>query len=491
MNVSDPIRPLFRRSKVLLAASIASIMLPMVSWSATIERHVDPVMGCAVLVSDVITDGAAEELKRLLKTIDPWTDEGLPQRWSSGNHGFRICFDSPGGSLPEGIRMARVIQELQFGTAISEGARCESACALAFMAGMQMSEADYEGVRSNVDRVLHPQGVLGFHAPDLSIAEGAYNERVVLHAYAVALQSVSAILDLIEETRIELPQTLLREMLATPPDQMFRVERVEQALDWGIVVAPTRFSDLPLIVAFETACGQWGGWPREPRYFDAQASVTFVDERSNLHSPRLSARVEVSEGFGMEASEPCVVEFSLSGAPNDYLSDQMISSSLNVFRNPWHGNYAFSTYHSTTKLSTLPSPDFASDIAFIEQFRKLQGRHSDFTSCWLTSANARVTNVNEYVNLRRQPDFSARVIRQVPLSEQVRPLRFDNLSVIGQERDRQSCINACQAFGANSDDRTARDRVQQCVEDNMLWYEITDARGNRGWVSRKFLKEAE
>ena len=111
--------------------------------------------------------------------------------------------------------------------------------------------------------------------------------------------------------------------------------------------------------------------------------------------------------------------------------------------------------------------------------------------CWLTSPTARVTNVNEYVNLRRQPDFSARVIRRVPLGEQVRPVRFDNLSVIGQERARQSCINACQAFGANPDDRSARDRVQKCIDDNMLWYEITDARGNRGWVSRKFLKEAE
>jgi hypothetical protein len=123
-------------------------------------------------------------------------------------------------------------------------------------------------------------------------------------------------------------------------------------------------------------------------------------------------------------------------------------------------------------------------------------QHSEFVDsslkfCWLASPNAHVTNVNEYVNLRLQPDFTARVIRQVLLGEQVRPLRFDDLSVIGQERDRQSCINACQAFGANSEDRTSRDRVQQCIDDNMLWYEITDARGNRGWVSRKFLEEVE
>ena len=37
--------------------------------------------------------------------------------------------------------------------------------------------------------------------------------------------------------------------------------------------------------------------------------------------------------------------------------------------------------------------------------------------------------------------------------------------------------------------RQAAEQVQQCIDDNLLWYEITDARGNRGWVSRRFLEE--
>lgn len=116
---------------------------------------------------------------------------------------------------------------------------------------------------------------------------------------------------------------------------------------------------------------------------------------------------------------------------------------------------------------------------------------SSLKFCWLTSPIARITNVSEYVNLRRQADFSAPVVRQVPLGEGVRAQRADNITIIGQERDRQSCINACQAFGRYADDRAARDRAQQCINDNMLWYEITDARGNRGWVSRKFLDEEQ
>ena len=113
------------------------------------------------------------------------------------------------------------------------------------------------------------------------------------------------------------------------------------------------------------------------------------------------------------------------------------------------------------------------------------------TSCWLSVVQARVANVNEYTNLRRKPDLSSQVIRQMPLGERVWVQRVDNITIIGQERDRQLCINACRAFGANRDDSAARDRAQQCISDNMLWYEITDARGNRGWVSRKFVEEME
>lgn len=453
--------------------------------ATTIERQIEPVMGCAVRVSGLITDGAAGRLRNLLETIDPLTDGGMfeSKRWNSGNHGFRVCFDSPGGSLTEGIKMARVIKELYFGTAVPEGAICESACAIAFMAGMQMTESDYEGAPSLVDRVLHPKGVLGFHAPSLSISDGTYNKKVVSSAYAIALKSVSEILDLIEEIRIDFPQSLLREMLATPPEQMLRVDTVEQAIKWGINAAPTRFSGLPLMVIFEEKCGKYGGGSQDIDEFYSQIELTFIDERSDPHYPEISVRLAVPTGFGMEFSNPCYVVFSLSGTREKYLSDQM------GFMGIRGGTYPFATYPAKTRLSSLPAPDFSADMALIESFRGNQNLKVEFESCWLSSPVVRVSNVNEYVNLRSQPDFSARIIREIPLGEQARPMRYENLTVIGGDQNRQSCVKACQAFSANRDDSTARDRALECIEDNMLWYKITDARGNRGWVSRKFLEE--
>jgi hypothetical protein len=145
--------------------------------------------------------------------------------------------------------------------------------------------------------------------------------------------------------------------------------------------------------------------------------------------------------------------------------------------------YPFQLFDPATAISALtPQQEQAFDMSILISSLSAEVSKTmaaSARSCWLTSPSARITNVNDYVNLRRQPDFSAPVINQVPLNERVRASRADNITVIGQERDRQSCINACQTFGANSEDGIARDRVQQCIEDNMLWYEITDARGNR------------
>ena len=155
----------------------------------------------------------------------------------------------------------------------------------------------------------------------------------------------------------------------------------------------------------------------------------------------------------------------------------------------WGSVGAIAMYPPETRLVDLPAA--SERILRAAQRLPRASPTASYPACWLTSPTARVTNVNEYVNLRRQPDFSARVIRRVPLGEQVRPLRYDNITVVGQERDRQSCIRACQAFRASQGDQAARDRVQECIEGNSVWYEITDARGNRGWVSRKFLEELE
>jgi hypothetical protein len=166
-------------------------------------------------------------------------------------------------------------------------------------------------------------------------------------------------------------------------------------------------------------------------------------------------------------------------------------NSLSVRVNSGEGRgYGLHLLHSPSALYYGGQTSWLPIRALIAMADALRPAAQD-VSCWLTSPTARIVNVNEYANLRRQPDFAATVLRRLPLGEQVRVPRFDNITIVGQDRDRQSCINACQAFDRNPGDRAARDRAQQCINDNFVWYEITDARGNRGWVSRRFLQEVE
>jgi hypothetical protein len=128
---------------------------------------------------------------------------------------------------------------------------------------------------------------------------------------------------------------------------------------------------------------------------------------------------------------------------------------------------------------------------YIEELETLT-KEISARQCWPRGPMTRVANVTEFVNLRQQNDLSAPVVGQLSLGELVEvitPNTFYTRVVGGRNGD--ECINSCQNFEQNPDDVSARDRVQQCIDDNMLWFEIIDSRGNRGWVSRKFLEEAE
>ena len=552
------------------------------AYSATIERYEDPIMGCNILVSGQIETGDASRLQRL---IDASYGSSSPSSF-----GQRVCFDSPGGNMLEGLAIADVISRTErgLGTAVAAGHVCESACALAFMAGW--FTPDFRLILT--DRVVHPTAKLGFHAPNLDIPTGNYSEREVQRSFTIALEVLAEISRRRNDTRYIIAESLITELLVTPYSEMRHIETVADASRWQVAVGPVDLFNESVPVAIANTCVAVAKGLLDhphPSHFSVddiseEVSITTVSASS------LSAKTHRGFDLQNQSGLPCHVTFpaemfhqggvkalpvgdaafnsggqweenwtgwgvvwpyqsfpgetrivdlpfgSTSRTENFLNSASVIYRSISEFEKPsWCENAASLTEIAICGDAVLSKIDI--DIARLfnslgardsirllarerlllrnacggnpacilevteETLRIFSTAASEFAlelqtekyqvSCWLTSPTAHVTNVNEYVNLRRQPDFSARVIRQVPLGEQVRPLRFDNLSVIGQERARQTCINACQAFGANREDRTARDRAQQCIDDNMLWYEITDARGNRGWVSRKFLEEVE
>ncbi len=82
--------------------------------------------------------------------IDEGDAKRLEQLLFSGKVGSRtVAFNSPGGSLWEGVLMGRILRYRGFNTYVRPGEECVSACLFAFMGGEQ--------------RFVYPKGELGGH----------------------------------------------------------------------------------------------------------------------------------------------------------------------------------------------------------------------------------------------------------------------------------------------------------------------------------------
>jgi hypothetical protein len=532
------IRQSFRAVSITVFLPFA---LPNMSIAATIERRVDPEMGCAVHVSGPLFPGDTDQLISILQSnpVDARDAElsSRPMSHQTSNLGIRICFDSPGGSFSEALAMARYIQSEGLGTAIPSGARCESACAIAFMAGVSFYFVDQS---RGSNRAMHITARLGFHAPALMVPDVVYDASQISSAYSLSLLSLVEVIDIFGLQ--ELHRFPYRWLLQTPSEDMRFVETVGEALMLEIEVIGLSFPNAAHVSTLQRACRTFASvsyfwsqrgssftWeffseineiqeilfpdtqPLNPWILVAANESSLYREREINYQRQLQSDLTLMEqDLSVRVSIPIYdSSYGYRGAPASvcevYIDRSGVSGSMTYTSGGFHGNYAGTFYVSylydpSTPLSEftgstddgLSHSDFTAFLVGEIRMMMQQGAHSGFDqSCWLTSPTARITNVSEYVNLRRQPDFAASVVRQVPLGERVRAQRADNITIIGQERVRQSCISACQAFGRNPGDRTARDRAQQCIQDNMLWYEITDARGNRGWVSRRFLEEVQ
>lgn len=92
-------------------------------------RDAGPRIACTHRITGQFAPGEGERMTREIdRSIENWRDQT--------QHGVSVvCLDSPGGGLPEALKRAALFRERGIGTRLESGARCESACALLFMAG--------------------------------------------------------------------------------------------------------------------------------------------------------------------------------------------------------------------------------------------------------------------------------------------------------------------------------------------------------------------
>lgn len=213
---------------------------------------------CNYVLEGLIEPGDAEKIAaafRVENTYQPGADYGQL---------VVLCLNSDGGSFNEAVEISKLFQKSNrtsdLGTMIRKGDRCLSACAIIFMNGRYFA---YE-VGEFPWRYMHREAELGFHSPSLVFPESIYDKSTVELAYADALRSVSSVMHLLvlpndyDGARWMEP-SLLAQMLATPPSEMFYVETIDHIGRWNIGLFPSvKFDYEQLDVA--TGCRNITSW---------------------------------------------------------------------------------------------------------------------------------------------------------------------------------------------------------------------------------------
>lgn len=468
----------------LMALVCAMFLSAAQSEAATIRQGGSQEMGCRITVDGQIQKGDAATLLAMFEQT------GYPTEYSP--IGRRICLNSPGGSLTEGLAMADLIAEWNFGTAVPDGASCESACAVAFMAG-RFNNPEAGGAFST-DRVIHPRAKLGFHAPSLLLGERAYSRQEVDKAYAIALDSMAGILRHRAQNLTAIPDSLFLALLGTPPFEMTYVETVGQAAQWQIDVVPVSLPSGNLEQALSNACWHVDSGLRD--YSLTEYGGAFVMDFSYEERSADTIRAASSREFRYEGSAQCEVVVFSGGGFSDFsmveymgvaqytggATDQDVSGSI----------YAYMMYPSEARIDSLPIPRPGDDYkssGFFQSARAGGGAAGGLTSCRLSQSSALVVNVNEFVNLRAAPGLRAPIVGQLRLAERVQVPDVGQLLPVRGSARGPTCVSICNGLAQSPSDIGLKQGSESCIAEHSLWYQVISQSGVRGYVSRHFLAE--
>ncbi len=462
--------------------------------AATIGLSDGQGMGCQIRIDGPISAGDADNLAALLADLSEAEPEPEPETEpeTESRVGRRVCLDSTGGDLAESVHMGDMIAARFMGTAVPGDAACESACALMFLAGRYAPSGDETDFVP--DRILHPRGRLGFHAPPLLVEDRSYQKDEVNRAYSSALSSMGEILRLRSKNGAGIPDSLFLTILNTPVNDMTYVETVEQAARWQIEVAPVSLTAADIEESLRFAClnadgGMLDELPSDS-YLYGSANLPF--NYGNLGDS--AALASTRDGFRDRATAGCEIDLDARGQPLDRIGYLTITGGTGP-KESGREVYAYMFHDPRLAIDHLPVASTAAETGEDAFFRAILAAARNelsevaISSCWLTSPEARIVNVNEYVNLRAGPGFEAEVLREVPLGERVRIIATQDLRTPeGGERAR-TCLDACNDLALGNADADLRARVDRCISDNVFWYEIRDGSNTAGFISRKYLGE--
>jgi hypothetical protein len=150
-----------------------------------------------------------------------------------------VAFSSDGGSLVAGLRIGEAIRRKGFSTIVPDGQRCASACALAWLGG--------------VERFIGTDGKIGFHAAYDSASDGDTGiGNTVVSAYLAKI-------GLPYEAVIYITQTAPNEMtwlnMSDAAQRGIRVTLLSSLAKETVVAIPTRYGDVTATRDDPGCCG--------------------------------------------------------------------------------------------------------------------------------------------------------------------------------------------------------------------------------------------
>jgi hypothetical protein len=210
--------------------------------------------------------------------VDGRIEDGLTERISSefGGDLRVLSLNSKGGDFDEAIELAGYLAKNSVQTVLLEGAVCESACAIVFMAGRSPSA----GAPAFPSRHMHVTARLGFHSPvavnfKLPKGDELLTRQEALkwanEKYELAIHQLGRLLTAPATSVLRWPPSLLGEMLLTPgePGSFRYIETIDDAGRWniGLMGVPDPDPDLANKVTMFTACENMYRWSDEEVWY--------------------------------------------------------------------------------------------------------------------------------------------------------------------------------------------------------------------------------
>lgn len=262
-------------------------------------------ISCTLRLSGQITQGDSDRLRSLLER-DGYLDDG-------SNSTQALCLDSPGGALDEGVRIAEVLRDFYVPTVLPAGARCLSACAVAFMGGTYRFD-----IYTPLQRSMHPTATLGFHAPSLEIPDGSYNKATVTRAFDLAIDAIARIARDLDQPNAmtgvnRFPRSLMAAMLRHRGEDFLWIDTVERATVWGIDVMSDQGVDRRRFDPVQFCSGAIRRFRDQPILEFSAADFRFPDAivRDKPDDPFVDWVVWLNN----ESNDTCQIQFYTDGYP--------------------------------------------------------------------------------------------------------------------------------------------------------------------------------